>query len=163
MLTVTFTSHTWLASYTTTPQEPSVVTFCSRTSLLPPPIPMLEKIVGSEWTASPETVTLREARMDKTYELDCGLVAGCCKFAPCTPISVKPLNPSIRTYSVQVPFTVSVAGVNLSILAKVRLSDCPASQSTVGLGLADAKIEERKRVPKASAADRNIAIPPDEI
>src|SRR6266700_1528702 len=123
MLTVTFTSHTWLASYTTTPQEPSVVTFCSRTSLLPPPIPMLEKIVGSEWTASQETVTLCEPRMDKTYELDCGLVAGCCKVAPCRLFRVKLLNPSTRTYSVQVPLIVIVVGVNLSILASVRFRD----------------------------------------
>jgi hypothetical protein len=45
-LTVTFTSHTWLASYTVMPQEPSVVTFWSRTPLLPPPIPMLEATEG---------------------------------------------------------------------------------------------------------------------
>src|SRR5215831_1348682 len=63
---VTFLSHTWLFSYTTTPQEPSVVTLWRRTSVLPPPIPMTEKTDGNEWTASPETVTLREALIDRT-------------------------------------------------------------------------------------------------
>jgi hypothetical protein len=34
----------------------------------------------------------------------------------------------MRTYSVQVPFTRTVAGVSLFILAKARLSDWPWSQ-----------------------------------
>src|SRR5438309_12132020 len=122
MLTVTRTSRTWLASYTKMPPEPSVATSRPRTSLLPPQIPMLERTEGRERKASPATVTLREASMEST-KAEVGGSLGCCKVAHVAPTNVTLMNPSTRTYSVQVPLTVTVAGKNLTSVARVRVSD----------------------------------------
>src|SRR5215472_6312828 len=125
IFTFTFTSQTWLSSYTTTPSSTS--TSLSRTSLLPFPIPIPE----GPWTTRFETVIPREPVMDNTLELECGFVAGCCIAAPDWPRRVRLSKPSIVTNSEQVPCTISVVGVCLFSSDKVRVNDCPLSQFTV--------------------------------
>src|SRR5690242_9687234 len=94
-------------------------------------MPMPVKMEGSEFTVRPKTLIARDPVMDNTYELFCGLVAGCCIAVPGWPFRVRPSKPSIETYSVQVPCTTIVCGTCLFSLASVPLSDPPLLQSTV--------------------------------
>src|SRR5215475_10333026 len=85
---------------------------------------------------SPSIVMVREAWIDKTWIARPlpGFVLGCCRAAPDKPFSVRPLNPLIVMYSVQVPCTRTVIGMSLFSFDNVEFSDWPFVQFTVIVG-----------------------------